>query len=73
MIYRSPSDLNYNKSHVTQVQLDALQAQYNIPKAITMRASGPDELPDDALEGMDKILFLIVAFECEARLLLAPL
>lgn len=56
---------------MTQAQLDVLRTQFNIFSAITMRALKPNELLDNALEGMDEIPFLTMAFECKVRLPLA--
>lgn len=59
-------------SRVTQTQLDVFRARFHISSAITMRAPTQGEMPCNAIEDENKILFSVIALECAVRLPLAP-
>lgn len=72
VIDKGDYDLELCTSKVNQTELNSLRARLHIPSAITMRAPTQDELPFNTVEDRNKIPFLITAFECGVRFLLAP-
>lgn len=66
-------DLESRVSNVTQAQLDNLHALLHIPVEILMWAPAYSELFHNSRDDMNKVPFLVFAFECGVRLPLTPL